>query len=58
MMSAASRTLVETSQSDLNARTAGVGGSMGPPNGQVKHKMTGCTYGPSRFDLAWQGRED
>ncbi|KAK5135491.1 hypothetical protein LTR08_005126 [Meristemomyces frigidus] len=36
------RTLLETSASDINARsTGGYGGLMGPPNGTVKHKMQG-----------------
>lgn len=36
------RTLLETSQSDLNARsTGGHGGLMAPPNGTFKHKIPG-----------------
>lgn len=41
----ASRSLLETSQSDLNARTAvpvaGGGGLMGPPVSTIKHRMMG-----------------
>ncbi|MBA7492105.1 hypothetical protein ES702_02654 [subsurface metagenome] len=45
------RTLLETSQSDLNARSAGVGGMMPRPatvtagHGSVKHKMAGRECG-------------
>ena len=46
MASSDGRTLLETSQSDLNARTAvgGNGGLMPPPTGPVKHKMSGCEF--------------
>ena len=36
------RSLMETSQSDVNTKTAGTAGSMLPPSGGVKHKIAGC----------------
>lgn len=42
MTGATSRTLLETSQSDLNARSTRDHGTMPPPTAVVKHKMNGC----------------
>ncbi|KAK5128032.1 hypothetical protein LTR85_005149 [Meristemomyces frigidus] len=54
MMSSNSRTLLETSQSDLNARSTGVGGLMGPP----KHKIPGLPEPtPKRKTLAERAGE-
>ncbi|KAK4546672.1 hypothetical protein LTR36_001890 [Oleoguttula mirabilis] len=53
MMGSSTRTLVETSQSDLNARSTagGGGGLMGPPNGPFKHKIPGCKRITSSAEL-------
>ncbi|KAK3701427.1 kinesin-like nuclear fusion protein [Vermiconidia calcicola] len=45
------QTLRETSQSDINARSAGAGGAMLPPpthNGGVKHKIPGLPEPPTK----------
>ena len=47
LLSGVGRTLTETSQSDLNARSVR-DGQMGPPPSTIKHKPSGCELG-----LAW-----
>ena len=48
------RTLLETSQSDLNAKSASTLGTMAPPltiGGGIKHKIAGCESGT--FTCKW-----
>ena len=44
MSNGTARTLQETSQSDINAKSVGAGSMMPPPhaNGSIKHKISGC----------------
>lgn len=54
LLSGVGRTLTETSQSDLNARTSR-DNQMGPPPSAIKHKPSGCELGPgTRLDVILQ----